>query len=82
MMNSMIIGVVSLVPMIIGMLTLEPLTTWTTMLSGLMRWELEETRFVDTRDETTHPIRHIGKVPLSMQSRNVKKKRVYVGQMV
>jgi hypothetical protein len=56
--------------------------------------ELKTPRFVETSDDTTHPITQIGNVPLSMQDGQtkylkdvlhvptIKKKLVYVGQMV
>jgi hypothetical protein len=35
-------------------------------------WDLKTPRFVETGDDTTHPITQIGKVPLSMQDGQTK----------
>jgi hypothetical protein len=55
---------------------------------------LEKPSYVETRDDTTHPIAHIGNVPLAMQDGNIKylsnvlhvpnitKNLVFIGQMI
>jgi hypothetical protein len=64
------------------------------MENGLETKDLKTLGFVETNDDTTHPITQVGKVPLSMQDGQTKylknvlhvptitKKLVFVGQMV